>query len=164
MSCSCSVYNNYVRVKSKLMAQKLPRLYAFLIGGISIIALFASSLFALQKREAMSAQIEVYDSEPINIFSTYQSWYSSSVLKTTDRLGQALFAMGSKEDYRTPQSAFDINGDGLVDIVSHVRQSDYGRSELGVFLNKGNMQFDVAYKCVIDRLGGPIVYYGDCAE
>jgi len=125
------------------MTQKLPRFYTLLIGGISIIALFVSSWFLAQKQEAISAEIEVYDS--------------------TDMLGQALFAMGSKEDYRTPQSAFDINGDGLVDIVSHVRQSDYSRSELGVFLNKGNMQFDVAYKCVIDRFGG-IVYYGDCAQ
>ncbi|OGY71599.1 MAG: hypothetical protein A3E05_03875 [Candidatus Jacksonbacteria bacterium RIFCSPHIGHO2_12_FULL_44_12] len=145
------------------MTQKLPRFYTLLIGGISIIALFVSSWFLAQKQEAISAEIEVYDSEPINIFGDYLSWHSSKTLKTTDMLGQALFAMGSKEDYRTPQSAFDINGDGLVDIVSHVRQSDYSRSELGVFLNKGNMQFDVAYKCVIDRFGG-IVYYGDCAQ
>lgn len=153
------------------MIKKLFRPDVFFIAGIGVAALFVV-FFTQQQYNKASAQVDssliqpmYFVDEPINIFSAYQSWHSSSVLKTTDALGQALFAMGFENDYnKTPQSAFDINGDGLVDIVHHVRQNTYTQSELAVFLNKGNIQFDIAYKCLVHRELSIVTYYGDCAE
>ena len=152
------------------MIKKLLRPHTFFIAGMGIAALFVV-LFAEQHGKRASAQIEssliqpmLFENAQIDIFSAYGSWHSSDVFKTTDALGQALFAMGFEDDYKTPQSAFDINGDGLVDIIRHVRQNySSNQSQFAIFLNKGNMQFDLAYKCLIDPYN-TLIYYGDCAK
>lgn len=71
---------------------------------------------------------------------------------------------------KTPQktSFVDINGDGLIDLLYHnYTYSTNNRSySFGVFLNRGDLGFDVSYRCYIFTSGSTnptTTYRGDCA-
>ena len=65
-----------------------------------LVLVIVQSGFLAQKPKQANAEvgIQYFVDEPIKIFSNYGNWHSSPTLKTTDVLGQALFAMGFEND------------------------------------------------------------------
>ncbi len=63
----------------------------------------------------------------------------------------------------------DVNGDGLIDILHHwytTTNSSSGPDRYfgAILLNRGDLNFELVYKCVWDALKEPgKAWYGDCA-
>lgn len=92
----------------------------------------------------------------------YTSWPSSTTRKSTDHMVDALYFAAKGSILST---FIDINGDGLNDIVYVAAKSNFGGSGMSggiylLFLNTGNNNFEVSYKCAITDDGR---WYGDCA-
>ncbi|QQS58751.1 hypothetical protein IPN35_04055 [Candidatus Peregrinibacteria bacterium] len=105
-----------------------------------------------------------FDVNTLSIFSDYQSWTASGAPKEEDVL--YLILNNLKTGYNSVYSIttqIDINGDGFTDLLYHYGNGVY--SNYGVFVNKGNLSYELAYKCVYTRpSGSDPKYYGDCAD
>lgn len=100
-----------------------------------------------------------------DIFNNYAPWPTSTALKATDLVPEALADLSQVYNSTNFSTIADINGDGLADILFH--NAGYPASswrEYGIFLNKGNLQYDLAYKCVSTIVSNVAHYYGDCAD
>lgn len=133
-------------------------LYKVTIGAL-LITLGVVSIYIITPPSKTKAG---FGSGSIDIFDSYGSWPSSTTLKSTDTMVQVLFQMRSD----TRSSSVDINGDGLTDVLHHEYngvsfQDAQGR--FGVFLNKGNLTYDLVYKCYVRDYNSVRTYYGDCA-
>lgn len=105
-----------------------------------------------------------------DIFSDYHSWHSGS-FNSNDTLHKMLNKLSyynppyTTYHYVTPNkySFQDINGDGLSDFLYYELYFDgftSGHQFYAVFLNSGDLNFELVYKCAIPR-NGPA--YGNCA-
>jgi hypothetical protein len=109
----------------------------------------------------------------------YNSWTRSTTLKSSDKMLGALYQLAYFHD-ENPQYATstsqkysftDINGDGLVDFLYHdIRDSSVtnkilnGVGTYAVYLNDGNANWTLNYKCYVTYGAGAATYYGDCAQ
>jgi hypothetical protein len=107
----------------------------------------------------------------IDIFNNYLSWTKTSSSRGDDKLLYALYDLSQfdatvyKTSTNQKYSIVDINGDALPDILYHDRFYN-GASVyfFGLFLNQGDTNFSLAYKCVRDEVSsGTRGFYGDCA-
>ena len=105
-----------------------------------------------------------FDTNTLSAFTNYDSWDSSSAPKEQDSLYKVLNLFGALYSSATDLSTkMDINGDGLEDLVWHSGTSSSTTKRFGIFLNKGNLGYDLVYKCAYNNISEPR-YYGDCAD
>ncbi len=94
-------------------------------------------------------------------FFNMTNWPTSTTPKQDDYMKHVLYFMDLAAPNGTTGTQFaDINGDGLLDYLfaySWNVSYDFGAV---LFLNNGNNNFTVAYKCVHSSS----IWYGDCAQ
>ena len=95
---------------------------------------------------------------PFDLFKSYETWPNSST-KKIGTAGEWLHTMAPR-DVDTTFS--DVNGDGLTDILVHQESYTTGVLYYGILLNRGDLTFDLAYKCV--HISALNRFYGDCAQ
>lgn len=116
----------------------------------------------------------------LDIFYDISQWNHSNSKKAGDTMPQFIYQLKGANtlstteptSYKTTsitsnyQTMADINGDGLVDAIyrddsgSWIYGGDYYSVKMAVWLNKGNNNFQLAYKCYV---GASVGWYGDCA-
>ncbi len=105
-----------------------------------------------------------YDpANPFDLFASHATWPNS----TARKIGTAAEWLHTMfPDLSSGVSHLDINGDGLVDILLHNEPVGIGSTKVyGVLLNRGDLNFDLAYKCVTKIDGSGVrQFYGDCAQ
>lgn len=128
---------------------------SLLLIGLALSALTAQSSYA-------------YKDHHVNVSDIFKEFYlnwASGNDDEGDRLDEFLNSQSrfaSTTVGNTPQkySFQDINGDGLPDFLYHERNALSSRRFLALFLNSGDLNFTLVYRCaILDR-----TYYGDCAE
>ncbi|MCT4616665.1 MAG: LamG domain-containing protein [Candidatus Gracilibacteria bacterium] len=117
-----------------------------------------------------------------DLFAYFNNWkYSTSpkdfdplliILKQLPTFSKGVLATSNSTNY--PSMFTDINGDSLPDILitsfetneTPHSTSTHEYKKYAIMLNKGNMNFEVAYRCVqvTKNTNGKTGFYGDCAK
>lgn len=122
-----------------------------------------ANLFAEFRESFAPPALAGFGVNTIDPLSDYASWPSSGAPKEDDILFRILdlFAKDYGSHYKTSTQT-DINGDGLVDLLVHF--SPNAPKYFGIFLNRGDLGFELTYKCVYTYYSSDPEYYGDCAD
>jgi hypothetical protein len=114
-----------------------------------------------------------------NLFDGYEYWESGRYYNPEDKMLPILITIAEDQntqdfysrlkDYSRKKHTFmDINGDGLSDLLFHYNHyyADYwGEQFYAVFLNRGGLNYELAYKCVrAKRKDTNNGFFGDCAS
>lgn len=134
---------------------------------VGVLTLTMASSFLKEMSVGSNVPLALAESPadaPQYLFYDFRSWHSSSTRKADDHVIDALYWLRSSGTVRT---FFDINGDGLTDILYMNENTPVQSSPTSlwgfvyvVFLNTGSNNFQIAYKCVDINDG---LWYGDCA-
>lgn len=126
----------------------------------------ASGALATLKTALAPEALAGFNASTIKIFAGYAAWPTSVARKAGDTIPQ-VFSLIAK-NYTNSNSGtthqVDVNGDGLTDLLYHSAMPGSYPFYFGVFLNQGNLQYDLAYKCAYLPVGTVAHYYGDCAD
>lgn len=132
----------------------------------AIIALIVVSITFTFYRGVMAT----HDAPPSAIFNNFATWtytmgYESAAAPAITLLTKmSNFYSGQITPIKYTFS--DINGDNLPDFLYHQQSTIFNTSPrfFAIFLNNGNNNFNLAYKCVFQKSSSSQYYsYGDCA-
>ena len=128
----------------------------FLVAGVASWLLIAPNAEETKAWVVVSGRASEFD-----LFKSYATWPNSSV-KKVGTAAEWLHTMAPPITSQ-PTTSVDVNGDGLTDVLVHQENRDVGGIQYyGVLLNRGDLKFDLAYKCVVDSDLNK--FYGDCAQ
>lgn len=139
---------------------------SFVVPSLLVVGAAAYLGLTLQAGETKAGVNISGDRSEFDLFKSYATWPNSTARKATTA-AQWLHTMapGSPSD---PPQVVDINGDGLVDILVHLEKINIEAGVYhwyyGVLLNRGDLTFDLAYKCVHTFVSGVSRFYGDCTQ
>ncbi|MBI5414698.1 hypothetical protein HZA38_04250 [Candidatus Peregrinibacteria bacterium] len=165
---------------------------SFLFGiFIFLVLAFLPSLFSEASEEVeetitpqdISVAVQCWERDPNDhhcrtgdIFANRYNWYSASSKAHNSIFNVLQKLQGSYVSSTPPQSYgrfgrfFDVNGDGLLDILYHEGYRDGNsvgtfRTFFALFLNIGGTNFELVYKCTEEEYSDPRynTYYGNCA-
>jgi len=132
-----------------------------LIIGISVYLFINSNV-----KEAKASVNIAGDRSEFDLFKSYNTWPNSATRKT-GTAAEWLHTMVNDVAQGSAVTHVDINGDGLVDILLHQEKVNIEGSlyhwYYGVLLNRGDLTFDLVYKCLQSLDSGVSRFYGDCA-
>ncbi len=156
--------------------------YKFVIGGLALaVILIGTGVYlgvSWKGQETQAHNIPATNNillkptgSQIYIFNKWSTWPKSGAQKAGDMIPQTLFLMGLPvgTDPGTWQdhTIMDINGDGLSDVLYHDLAVSSGTlSFFAILLNKGNMNFELVYKCAVydsNEFDEYKEWTGDCA-
>lgn len=134
-----------------------------LIAGVGAAVYFLPSIKSGEVKAAISLTSH---GSAFDLFKAYPTWPTSGAHKT-GTAADWLHTM-SPGVSTSPSQTVDVNGDGLLDILIHHEFVSTVPSiynfYYGILLNRGDLTFDLVYKCVYVSGDGPDKFYGECAQ
>lgn len=131
-------------------------IFPLLLIGIATYFLITSNTKEVKAWVVISDRASEFD-----LFKPYATWTNSSN-KKVGTTAEWLHTMAPPVTSQ-PTTSMDVNGDGLADILVHQENRDVGGIQYyGVLLNRGDLRFDLVYKCVV--VSDLNKFYGDCAQ
>jgi len=150
------------------MNTKILRKISLIILPLLVIGVATYFLITSNTKEVKAIISPSGRASDFDLFKSYKTWPTSTTPKT-NTAAEWLHTM-SNETSRTPTTAStfaDVNGDGLNDILVHYEfvapEVSGWRHYYGILLNRGDLKFDLVYKCVHVDDDAPDKFYGDCA-